>query len=191
MGFQVLQDYAVSLIVGGGVILMLLGIQTGTQQSSIDAAFRYDANQKSYGLTDVLDRDLTNIGLDGPAQPAILSFDWTGATPSFEFVTLGDTTVSAASARVRYQLQTVSSTLCADGTRPCYQLTRYVHDGTAYQIAYTSPPTITGLSISPMPATGTLDDIRTLDVTLQMETPNTGTPVTWDRVLTPPNLALR
>ncbi|MEM8560344.1 MAG: hypothetical protein AAGG50_21185, partial [Bacteroidota bacterium] len=169
----------------------LLGIQTGTQQSSVDAAFRYDANQKSYGLTDVLDRDLTNIGLDGPAQPAILTLDWTGATPSFEFVTLGDTTTSAASARVRYELQTVSSTLCADGTRTCYQLTRYVHDGTAYQISYTSPPTITGLAINPIPSTSTLDDIRALDVTLQMEAPDTGTPVTWDRLLTPPNLALR
>ncbi|MEM8557810.1 MAG: hypothetical protein AAGG50_08290 [Bacteroidota bacterium] len=191
MGSRVFQDHALSLLIGGGVLVLLLGVVTRTQEANVDTALRYDASQKSYGLVELIERDLMNIGVDGPAQPAILAFDWAAATPTFEFVTLGDTTAAAPSAQVRYALETVSAADCLGDADPCYRFVRSVHDGTAYRPDYVSPPSITGLTLSPTPLTGDLDDIRTLAVKLHMEAPNTDTPITWDRLLSPPNLAYR
>ena len=139
----------INAVMVGGVVLLILGAMTlSGQEAQIDGARFYASRVHASQLTQILERDMRNIGMGvDTSQAKIIAFQWDKGAKAFEFRTVVDTTASAPTRQVKYELIKTKLLVSNKDSVQCYQLNRYTFSGGAYQPDGQSIDTITDLDI--------------------------------------------
>ena len=174
---QFILDHISSTIVGGVVLLVLIVTTARNQDAQVDAIRYYSGRLNMVQLTEMLERDLRNLGSGvPPGIDEIIAYDWSASTPYIEFYTQEDTIAGLPARRVRYELQKTRVMYSQESGRvdsvQCYELIRrkwvagsFVDDGR-------SMDTLTDISIDLLdvalqPITSNFDQTRFIQVDLE------------------------
>lgn len=124
-------DHLTSVLIGGGVLVLLASLWDRGQTVQVSATTAYQARTTLEAVRATLDRDMAAVGVDVPLdEDAVLGWAWTGPTRSFEFRGRLDAPAGDPPDQVRY---VSTQQTCASGSGTCWRLQRQVHDGTVYR----------------------------------------------------------
>jgi hypothetical protein len=166
---QVFLDHITAVLVGGGVILALAATWVITSQTSTQAGMTYQARAVSGEVIAIIDRDLRNIGSGvPPSEAAVTGFDWTGAARSFEFRATVSPEPDAPVEWIRYVVEAAPAGSCGRAG-DCLTFTRHVWDGSAFRPTGPQGLPVTRFDLSATPLTGSLDEIRELDIAVAFD----------------------
>ena len=86
-------------VVAGIAIAAALALQA----DRVEGATRLASSGRLYQTVDWIERDLDNLGSGRAGGPTLLDYSWTDSLGTVSFVTAADTSVTAATATVRYR----------------------------------------------------------------------------------------
>ena len=143
-----LYDHLVALLIGGIIFLVLVQMQQTGIQAQVEVTRYYASRTQMVGFIETLQRDFQNVGAGvDPFDQKIMSFSWDDTEKSIEFLATVDTTAGAPVELIKYQLLSVPEEESPCENVECYELQRFVHDGTAYQPDGKSMNTLTDFEI--------------------------------------------
>ncbi len=165
-----LYDHLVAVLIGGFIFLVLVQMQQTGIQAQVEVTRYYASRTQMVGFIEMLQRDFQNVGAGvDPSDQMMVSFSWDDTEKSIEFLATVDTTAGAPVELIKYQLLSVPSQESHCEKVECYEIQRFVHDGTAYQADGKSMNTLTEFEIqlrmwNGSPVVGDLDDTREIFV---------------------------
>ena len=174
---QLILDNINAVMVGGVVLLIMAAMSLNTSEVQIDGARYYAGRLHSSELTQILERDIRNIGMGvDTSQAKIISYEWTKTNRVFEFRSVADTTHTAPTRQVKYELVPSKVLITDTDSVQCYQLNRYTMHSGSYMIDGQSLDTITDLNIQLLESDGSavgsdLKETRFVDVSLAAISP--------------------
>lgn len=156
---QFLLDHISAILIAGVIFLMLIVLKFEGQEAQVDTTQYYANRTHMISLIETLQRDFQNLGSGvAPDEAMILGYSWTESDKSLEFRATLDTTLAAPVERIKYQLvPTPTADLlpaCLDETVQCYEIHRFLYDGTTYHLDGKSVNTITAFTIELLTANG-------------------------------------
>lgn len=154
-----LYDHLSTLLIAGIIFLALIQLTRDGQQVQMESTQYYANRTHMVTLVETLQRDFQNLGAGvAPTDPMILSYSWTESDKSIEFLATLDTTATAPVEQIKYQLvPTPTQALipsCLEQGVQCYEIQRFLYDGTAYQSDGGSVSTITDFALELRTASG-------------------------------------
>ncbi len=161
-----LYDHILAVFIGGIIFLMIVQLQQTGQQAQVETTRYYANRTQMVAFIETLQRDFQNIGAGvNPSDQKIVSYSWNSTEKSIEFLATVDTTAGASVELIKYQLLSVPSEESPCEEVECYEVQRFVHDGTAYQPDGKSMNTLTDFEIqlrtwNGSPVGANLDDTR-------------------------------
>ena len=159
-----LQDHLFSIIIAGGVLLILAQIFRDAQDAGIQDASQYSSYTHTLNFAETIQRDFRNIGAGLAVSDVMIpNYSWSGTNKFFEFRGAVYSDSATTVHDIRYQVVFTDSvaTIVDDSlqTVPVYEVQRLQQDSLgAWQFAGASAPTILDFEI-------TLKDKFDVDVT--------------------------
>ena len=196
-----LYDHLLSIIVAGVIFLVLVQVQLTGQQTQVETTRYYAKRTQMVAFIETVQRDFQNIGAGvDPATQMIVSYTWNSTEQSIEFLATVDTTAGAPVELIKYQRLSVPTeqSHCEEEV-PCYEVQRFVHDGSAYQPDGKSMNTLTDFKIelrtwNGTPVVANLDETRQIAVRMAALSPMGREEVVkrsrWQTLFRPINLTL-
>ena len=145
---HLLYDHLLAIRIAGIIFLVLLQLQVTGQQTQVETTLHYANRTQMVSFIETVQRDFQNVGAGvGPATQMIVSYTWDETEKSIEFRATVDTTAGSPVELIKYQLLAATGESVCDGETTCYEVQRFVHDGTAYQPDGKSVNTLTDFEI--------------------------------------------
>ena len=167
---HLLYDHLLAVFIGGIIFLVLVQLQQTGQQTQMEATRYYANRTQMVTFIETLQRDFQNVGAGvNPSDQMIVSYSWNGTEKYIEFLATVDTTAGAPVELIKYQLLSAPTGQSRCEEVQCYEVQRFVHDGTAYQLDGKSMNTLTDFEIQLRTWNGTpvganLDETRQIVV---------------------------
>ncbi len=168
---HLLLDHLLAIFIAGFIFLLLVQLQRTGQEIQVDTTRHYAKRTQMVTFIETVQRDFQNVGAGvDPSNQMIVSYSWNTTEKSIEFLARVDTTAGAPVELIKYQRLSVPTeqSHCEEEV-PCYEVQRFVHNGTAYQPDGKSMNTLTDFEIELRTWTGTpvganLDETRQIVV---------------------------
>ena len=198
---HLLLDHLLAVFIAGIIFLLLVQLQRSGQQIQVETTRHYAKRTQMVTFIETVQRDFQNVGAGvDPSNEMIVSYSWNTTEKSIEFLATVDTTAGAPVELIKYQLLSVPTGESHCEEVQCYEVQRFVHDGTAYQADGKSMNTLTDFEIQLRTWNGTpvgtnLDETRQIDVRVAALSPMGGEGVVkrsrWQTLFRPINLTLQ
>ena len=202
-----LQDHLFSIIIAGGVLLILAQIFRDAQDAGIQDASQYSSYTHTLNFAETIQRDFRNIGAGVDAADVMISnYSWTNINKFIEFRGAVYSDSAATVHEIRYQVVYTDSlaTVVDDSlqTVAVYEVQRLQKDSTStWRFAGASAPTLLDFQITLRDNADSVITAPSYDNTRQIEvrmvtvpplTPDRAThPSEWQTTFRPPSLRLK